>query len=438
MFKFPTKSRVKRTGFSAYINLLRITMITIKPFRGLRPNEEKAAQVASPPYDVLSSREAREMAQENPISFLHVNKPEIDLPQDTDQYANIVYNTGRDNLQKFINDGILVQDEKESIYIYRQIWKGHVQTGYVCLSSVADYDAGHVKKHEFTRPQKEADRTKLIDVMNAQVGPVFLLYKSETTLDGLLTKITEASPLIDFTSPDDVTHQLWVVDEAEMLNQITDGFKNLDATYVADGHHRSASASNVCKSRKEKNPNHTGNEPYNYFLSVIFPENQLMILPYNRVVKDLNGLDKSAFMEKLAEKFEYKKMDIVFEVACKHSFGMYIDGDWYSLTPVKGSFQNNDLLENLDVNILMKNLLEPVLGIGNPRTDPRIDFVGGIRGNAELSRLVDSGKYAVAFALYPTSVENLIEVADAGEVMPPKSTWFEPKLRSGMVSHLLG
>lgn len=413
-------------------------MIKIKPFKGLRPKAELAAEIASPPYDVLSTDEAREMARENKISFLHVNKPEIDLPVDTDPYSEIVYNTGRDNLQKFIQDGILVQDERESIYIYRQTWKGHVQTGYFCLSSVEDYDAGRIKKHEFTRPQKEADRTKLIDVMNAQVGPVFLLYRSEPVLDGLLEKISKASPTVDFTSPDEVTHQLWVVDNQDTLKKIVEAFGALEMTYIADGHHRSASASNVCKLRKEKNPNHTGEEPYNYFLSVIFPDDQLKILPYNRVVADLNGLNKSGFLDKVAEKFDLTRVEGKIEVDDAHMFGMYLDGEWYRLAPRTGSYNAGELLESLDVNILMNNLLVPILGIGNPRIDPRINFVGGIRGNSELARLVDSSKYAVAFALYPTSVETLIRIADAGEVMPPKSTWFEPKLRSGMVSHLLG
>jgi len=412
-------------------------MVTIKPFRGLRPKKELAEKVASPPYDVLSSHEARDMAAENALSFLHINKPEIDLPPDTDPYADIVYNTGRDNLQKFIADGILVQDEKESLYIYRQIWKGHVQTGYFCLSSVEDYDAGRVKKHEFTRPKKEADRTKIIDVMNAQVGPVFLLYKSEAILDNLLEEITKADPLIDFTSSDEVTHQLWLIEDDDTLKKIIDAFAKLKATYVADGHHRSASASNVCKARKESNSNHTGQEPYNFFLSVIFPDSQLKILPYNRVITDLNNLSVDEFLSKVNEKFECTKVDGEIEITNQHTFGMYLNDSWYKLTPNTNIFDAGHPIEGLDVNILMKNLLEPVLGIGNPRTDPRIDFVGGIRGNQELSKLVDSGKFVVAFALYSTSVEALINVADADEVMPPKSTWFEPKLRSGMVSHLL-
>ncbi len=413
------------------------TMVTVKAFRGLRPKKDLAASVAAPPYDVLSSDEAREMARENPISFLHVNKPEIDLPGDTDPYSDLVYDTGKKNLQKFIDDNILVQDDKDSVYIYRLTWRGHTQTGFFLLSSVKDYDEGRVKKHEFTRPKKEADRTKLIDVMNAQVGPVFLMYKSQSTLDMLLEELTRGDADFDFTTPDQVHHQLWIIDKPESIKMIVNGFSNLDATYIADGHHRSASASNVCKIRKEKNRNHTGEEPYNYFLSVIFPDAQLKILPYNRVVTDLNGLDKDRFLSLTSDKFECEKVNSAFDVDREHLFGMYLDGAWYKLTPGQGVFNDSDVLERLDVNILMKNLLEPVLGIGNPRTDPRIDFVGGIRGNAELEKLVNSGKFAVAFSLYPTTVETLVSVADAGEVMPPKSTWFEPKLRSGMVSHLL-
>jgi uncharacterized protein (DUF1015 family) len=276
-----------------------------------------------------------------------------------------------------------------------------------------------------------------VDTMNAQVGPVFLLYKDNSELNDLLEQAASGEPEIDFTTPDEVTHQLWAINDPEFLEKITRGFDNLDATYVADGHHRSASASNVCKMRKEKNPSHTGNEPYNYFLSVIFPKSHLKILPYNRVVTDLNGLNNGDFLAKVKEKFDIQQAEGELEVEDAHSFGMYLDGSWYWMAPRTGSYNAGDLQESLDVNILMKNLLVPVLGIGDPRTDPRIDFVGGIRGNGELKRLVDSGEFKVAFALYPTSVNTLISVADAGQVMPPKSTWFEPKLRSGMVVHLL-
>lgn len=412
-------------------------MITIKPFRGLRPKEELAEQVASPPYDVLSSDEAKQMAQTNPLSFLHINKPEIDLPENTNPYSEIVYQKGRENLYRFIREGILVQDEKEAIYVYRLTWKEHVQTGYFCLSAVDDYDAGRIKKHELTRADKEADRTKLIDVMNAQVGPVFLLYLAHPDLDSHLAKVSETKPNVDFTANDGVRHQLWVVQDDEEINEIVQGFKSLDATFIADGHHRSASASNVCKQRRLKIPDYTGEESFNYFLSVIFPHNQLKILPYNRVVTDLNGLSTEQFFNKIRSTFHVQQVKGAFEVTAEKNFGMFIDGQWFRLAAKEGTFNSNDVLDSLDVNILMKNLLQPVLGINDPRTDKRIDFIGGIRGNEELERLVQSGKFKVAFSLYPTSVETLIQVADNNLIMPPKSTWFEPKLRSGMVSYLL-
>jgi len=412
-------------------------MITIKPFRGLRPKENLADKVASPPYDVLSSDEARQMAQINPVSFLHVNKPEIDLPEDTDPYSEIVYQKGRENLYRFINEGTLVQDEKESLYIYRLTWKGHVQTGYFCLSAVDDYDAGRIKKHELTRAEKEADRTKLIDVMNAQVGPVFLLYQANQALDSHLEKASAEKPNVDFVAEDSVRHQLWVVQDENEIKEIVEGFKNLDATFIADGHHRSASASNVCKQRRQAHPDYTGEESFNYFLSVIFPHNQLKILPYNRVVTDLNGLTTEEFLAKISQKFDVQPFDNFVGISAEKNFGMFLDGRWFKLTAKDGTFNPRDILDSLDVNILMKNILEPILGIHDPRTDKRIDFIGGIRGNEELERLVNSGKFRVAFSLFPTSVQTLIKVADNNLIMPPKSTWFEPKLRSGMVSYLL-
>jgi uncharacterized protein (DUF1015 family) len=412
-------------------------MVMIKAFPGLRPPEVLAATVASPPYDVLSSVEARELAANNEKSFLHINKPEIDLPVDIDPYSTAVYEQGRDNLRSFIDAGWLVQEDTPAIYIYRLTWRGHRQTGFFCLSSVDDYDAGKVKKHELTRAKKEKDRSDLINTMNAQVGPVFLLYKANELLDGLLEEQSSSVPQVDFTTEDGVRHELWVITESADLNAITEGFAALNATYVADGHHRSASASNVCRDRRTANPDFTGEEPFNYFLSAIFPDDQLQILPYNRVVRDLNGLDRYTFLEAVREKFSLEPVNGEVAVEEPHTFAMYLDGNWHRLTPRAGSWDEGDVLQNLDVNILMKDLLVPILGIEDPRTDARIDFIGGIRGNEELVKLVDEGSFAVAFALYPTTVEMLVGVADAGEIMPPKSTWFEPKLRSGMVSHLL-
>ncbi len=412
-------------------------MITVKPFRGLRPKESLAEQIASPPYDVLSSDEARQLAENNPRSFLHVNKPEIDLPADVDPYSATVYEKGRDTLQQFIQNDWLVQEKDEAIYIYRLTWRGHTQTGYVLLSSVHDYDAGRIKKHEYTRPQKEKDRTDLIDTMDAQVGPVFLMYLSNPVLDGLLQQATRNDANVEFITPDGVHHQLWVVVDPETIATIVSAFADLEATYIADGHHRSAAASAVCKRRLEQNPDASSDEPFHFFLSVVFPHNQLKILPYNRVIRDLNGLKPDAFLKRLQESFEVEPLPGEPDIDREHEFGMYLESSWYRLRPKAGTFDEQDTLDRLDVNILMKTVLDPILGIQNPRTDPRIDFVGGIRGHRELMKQVDSGAHTVAFCLYPTQINALIDVADAGEVMPPKSTWFEPKLRSGMVSHLL-
>ncbi len=412
-------------------------MITIRPLRGLRPSKELVAEVAAPPYDVISSEEALLMAQGNPLSFLHVNKPEIDLPEKTHLYSDVVYEKGRDNLRRFIQQGTLRLDEQEAIYVYRLTWRGRSQTGYFCLSSVDDYLQGRIKKHELTRADKEADRTRLTDVQNAQIGPVFLFYPSHSHLDEILAQTCRTPAEVDFTSPDEVVNQLWLITDPERIALIQSLFNALPATYVADGHHRSASACNVCQIRRQRNPDYTGKEPFNYFLSVIFPHNQLQILPYNRVVKDLNGLADEAFLLKVESIFHVAPDIGEFVADRPHQFGMYMNGQWRRLTPRTGTFVEDDPLDNLDVNILMKQLLAPVLNIGDPRTDKRIDFIGGIRGNGELVRLVDSGKFKVAFSLYPTTMQQLMHVADSGLIMPPKSTWFEPKLKSGLVVHLL-
>ncbi len=412
-------------------------MITIKAFKGLRPKESLVDQIASPPYDVLSSQEAKTMAAENPISFLHINKPEIDLPEDVDPYSNAVYEKGHENLDDFIENGTLIQDEKECIYIYRLTWKDHVQTGYFCLSSVDDYDNGRIKKHELTRPAKEMDRTRLIDAMNAQVGPVFLLYHANSKLDHLLEEGAKRPANVDFTADDGVRHQLWVIPEADFINRVVLAFATLDATYIADGHHRSAAASRVCALRRKEQPLYTGKEAFNFFLSVIFPHNQLKVLPYNRVIKDLNGLTAEAFLQKLNDAFIVEPRAAARKKVQEHTFDLYLDNQWYTLKAKPETFNADDPLDQLDVNILMQNILTPILNIKDPRTDHRIDFIGGIRGTDELQRLVDNQEWRCAFSLHPTSVEALLKIADAGKIMPPKSTWFEPKLRSGMVSQLL-
>lgn len=407
-------------------------MVRIEPFRAYRPARELAEKVASPPYDVLSSAEARKMAAGNDLSFLHVNKPEIDLEPDLDPYAPEVYAKGAENLQRLIRDGALLRDPQPALYVYRQRMGKHVQTGIVAGASVEEYEAGVIKKHEHTRKVKEDDRTRHIEATNANAGPVFLAYRADPKIDELVERLTASEPTYDFTAPDGIHHTLWVIDEPENRDRLVAAFARVPVLYVADGHHRSASAARVCTERRAANPGHTGNEPYNFFLSVIFPHDQLMIMDYNRVVRDLNGLDPEAFLERVREKFAVEPADDE-KPAAPHEFGMYLTGKWYRLTARSGSFDEGDPVRSLDVAILQDSLLAPFLGIGDPRADERIEFVGGIRGLEELVRLVSSGDWAVAFALYPTSIEQLFAVADAGLVMPPKSTWFEPKLRSGLI-----
>jgi len=410
-------------------------MSVIRPFRGLRPTPEFASRVAAPPYDVLNSDEAREMAKGKPYIFLHVNKPEIDLDPSVDHYSPQVYQKGAENLGKFIQDEIIRYDPEPCLYIYRQIMGSHEQTGLVATTSVEEYQQNKIKKHEFTRPDKEDDRVNHIDALNAQVGPVFLTYKAQPAIDSFVREFCRHQPEFDFSTDDGIRHTLWVVGERSSIDFLISEFAKMDALYVADGHHRSAAASRIYEMRKNANPNHSGHEPYCYFLSVIFPHDQMYIMDYNRVVKDLNGLTPDDFLSKLAEKFILKKMEQAGKPTGKNHFALYIDHQWYHLQARPALLNPSDPVERLDVSILQKHCLAPLLGIGDPRKDKRIDFIGGIRGLAELERRVDSGEMQVAFALFPTSIEDLMSIADAGEVMPPKSTWFEPKLRSGLVVH---
>ena len=410
-------------------------MIRIKPFKGLRPKKELAEKVASPPYDVINSKEAREMAKGDEYTFLHVVKPEIDLPEDISLYDEKVYAKGKENLDKSVEKGILIQDDKPCFYIYSQKMGEHIQYGLVAGASVEDYDANRIKKHEYTRKNKEEDRTKHVKTLNANTGPVFLTYKGNP-LGTVVNDITKNPPEYDFTSPDGIRHTLWVVNDDDKIKKIKEEFKKMDALYVADGHHRSASASNVAKIKKEANPKHTGDEEYNFFLSVIFPADQMYIMDYNRVIKDLNRMSKEQFIDKLKEDFEVKKTGVK-KPKSKYEFGMYIGNEWYTLKAKSGSFDKNDPVKNLDVSILQENVLTKLLGITDPRTDDRIDFVGGIRGVEELERRCGEDGYVLAFSMYPTSIDDLMKVADSGNVMPPKSTWFEPKLRSGLITHLL-
>ncbi|MCD6182156.1 MAG: DUF1015 domain-containing protein [Candidatus Cloacimonetes bacterium] len=412
-------------------------MAKIKPFKGVRPAFDKIKDVASPPYDVLNSAEARVAVQGKPYSFLHVIKPEVDLPEDIDLYDEKVYQKGKENLYRMMQEGVLIQDATPCYYIYRLIMGDVCEVGLVAGTSVEDYENDVIKKHEHTRADKEADRIKHVDTLNANTGPVFLTYPAREDLDALMNELMKATPDYDFTADDNVRHTFWKIEDADVINKITDIFTRIPNLYVADGHHRSASGTKVGQQRRAANPNHTGDEEYNYFLSVIFPHDQLYIMDYNRVVKDLNDLSNGEFIAKVEEKFSVEKIGYEpYKPEALHTFGMYLDGAWYKLTAIDGTFPANDPVKSLDVSIMQENLLHPILAIGDPRTDKRIDFVGGIRGLDELSRRVDAGE-AVAFSMFPTSIEQLMAIADAGKVMPPKSTWFEPKLRSGVIVHLL-
>lgn len=412
-------------------------MATIKPFRALRPPAALAQRVAALPYDVMSTAEARVMAAGNPHSFLHISRPEIDLPADIDVHSEPVYQKGRENLAAFVRDGFLVQDRAECYYVYRQIMGCVSQTGLVVCSGVDDYQHGIIKKHELTRADKEEDRVRHIDVLDANDEPVFYTYRHDVAVDRLMQSVTSAMPEYDFTADDGVRHTLWVVAESTTIAAFTDAFAAIPTLYVADGHHRSAAASRVRDLRRSANSLHTGNEEYNYFLTVIFPDNELNIMPYNRVVKDLNGYTVAEFMALASRNFEITPLTRRLENSEQHTFGMYLAGRWYELAAREESFDAADPVGCLDVSILQNNLLSPVLGIRNPRTDQRIHFVGGIRGEEELERLVESGEYAVAFSLFHTTIADLMALADADKIMPPKSTWFEPKLRSGLFVHLL-
>jgi uncharacterized protein (DUF1015 family) len=414
-------------------------MVTVRPFKGLRPKKEYAAQVASPPYDVVNTEEARKLAAGNELSFLHVVKPEIDLDPSVNSYDDSVYAKGVENFKKLIDEEILTQDGTENLYFYRLTFEGRSQLGLVCCCSTDDYDSGKILKHELTRKEKELDRSRHVSALDANAGPVFFMYRAEQKLDELAAEATVKPPEYDFVSYDGVRNEFWVIDNSELIDAIVAEFAEIPYIYVADGHHRTASGSVVRSWRRDANPNHTGDEEYNFFLTVLFPHDQLRIMDYNRVVRNLNNLSTDAFHEAVAAKFEVSPYEAEgpYRPEAPHCFGMYLDGAWYRLIAKPGTFDENDPVENLDSAILQNNLLCPVLGIEDLRTDERIDFVGGSRGVEELERRCDEDGYAVAFALYPMSVEQLMAVADAGEILPPKSTWFEPKLKSGLIVHLL-
>lgn len=412
-------------------------MVKIKPFKGIRPPKELAQEVASRPYDVLNSQEAKAEAGEK--SLLHIIKPEIDFDPIIDEHSQEAYNKAMENFKNWQQNGWLVQDEKELYYVYAQTMDGRTQYGLAVACHFEDYMEGKIKKHELTRPDKEEDRMIHVRNQNANIEPVFFAYPAIKEIDDIVANVVSSkNPDYDFVAEDGFGHHLWTIEDDAVINRITEIFAEQPALYVADGHHRTAAAARVGQEKKANNPNHTGNEEYNYFLSVIFPDNQLNIIDYNRVVKDLNGLTPAQLIEKIGESFDIEEKGAeIYKPTTLHNFSMYLEGKWYSLTAKPGSYDDNDPIGVLDVTVLSNHILDKILGIDDLRTSKRIDFVGGIRGLGELQRRVDSGEMAVAFALYPVSMKQLIDIADTGNIMPPKTTWFEPKLRSGLVIHSL-
>lgn len=413
-------------------------MSTIRPFQAIRPPASLAARVAALPYDVMSSEEARQMVTGNPYSFLHVDKAEIDLPSDVDLYDERVYQKARQNLDGMIAEGILQQDGQACFYIYRQIMNGRSQTGIVACCSMDEYLDNKIKKHEFTRADKEQDRINHVNVCDANTGPIFLTYRNRTDINSIIAQWCTQAPVYEFQSEDGIGHVVWVIDDLRVMADLQHCFRQVEELYIADGHHRCASGVRVGQMRRQQYPNYTGEEEFNYFLAVLFPDQELQIMDYNRVIKDLNGLSRAAFLAAVEDKFSITATgaSIPYKPQSRHHFGMYLDEQWYELTAREGTIAEDDPVARLDVSILQNNLLGPVLGIADPRTDRRIDFIGGIRGLEELEKRVKEGM-AVAFSLYPVTILDLMDIADAGQVMPPKSTWFEPKLRSGLFIHKL-
>ena len=414
-------------------------MAVIRPFKAIRPRKEYACKIAALPYDVMDSEEARIMAKDNPYSFLHVDKAEIDLDKNINVYDTKVYEKARENLNNLVEKGAMIQDERPQLFIYRLIMNGRAQTGIVGCTSIDDYLNDVIKKHEHTREDKEKDRINHVDTCDAHTGPIFMTYRYNEEINEIVDLLTKNNPLYEFIAEDGIEHIVWAVDDMEMIETIRGLFEDIDSLYIADGHHRAASAVKVGLKRRKQNPGYTGEEEFNYFLAVAFPDKDLRIMDYNRVVVDINELTTEEYIAKITEKFDMKIYDgeRAYRPANKHTYGMYIDGIWYELKAKQGTFNTEDPVERLDVSILQNNLLKPVLGIEDPRTDKRIDFVGGIRGLKELEKRVENTKKGVAFSMYPTTINDLIDIGDAKKVMPPKSTWFEPKLRSGLFIHPL-
>ena len=413
-------------------------MATIKPFKGVRPPKSLVERIVSRPYDVLNSDEARAEAAGNDMSLYHIIKPEIDFPVGTDEHDERVYAKAAENFQKFQDNGWLVQDTNEHYYVYAQTMNGRTQYGLCVAAAVSDYMTGNIKKHELTRRDKEEDRMKHVRVNNANIEPVFFAYPHNDELDAIVAQITRRDPEYDFVTADGFGHHFWVIDDEATIERITQLFAAMPAMYIADGHHRSAAAALVGNEKRLQNPNHRGDEEYNYFLAVCFPDNQLTIIDYNRVVKDLNGLTDNEFLAKIAEHFDIEdKGTDIYKPARLHNFALYLGGHWYSLTAHPDTYDDHDPIGVLDVTVSSNLILDKILGIKDLRSDKRIDFVGGIRGLGELQRRVDSGEMRMALALYPVSMQQIIDIADSGNIMPPKTTWFEPKLRSGLIIHKL-
>lgn len=413
-------------------------MAKVKPFKGIRPPREMVTEVASRPYDVLNSDEARAEADGNPKSLYHIIKPEIDFPVGTDEHDPCVYERARQNFDAFQTNGWLVQDKKDHYYIYAQTMDGRTQYGFVVAANVDDYMSGRIKKHELTRRDKEEDRMKHVRVNNANVEPVFFAFPDNPVLEEIIKKVTATPAEYDFTAPDGFGHHFWVIDDDDTIAAITEAFAQMPSLYIADGHHRSAAAALVGHEKALANPNHRGDEEYNYFLAVAFPASHLRIIDYNRVVRDLNGLSPAEFLERLEKSFVVEdKGTEIYHPEALHTFALYLEGRWYKLIARPGTYNDDDPIGVLDVTISSDYILRDIIGITDLRSDKRIDFVGGIRGLEELKRRVDSGEMAFALALYPVSMKQLMDIADSGNIMPPKTTWFEPKLRSGLVVHSL-
>ncbi len=413
-------------------------MAKIKAFKAIRPKENLADKVAALPYDVMNCEEAKDMVKGNPYSFLHIDRAEIDIKENINPYDKKVYEKAKTNLQEFRDKGILIEDLKQNIYIYRQIMDGRVQTGIVCCTSIDDYLNGIVKKHEYTREDKEQDRINHVDYCNANTGPIFLTYKRDEEIDKIVESQTKKAPVYDFASEDAITHMVWVIEDEDIIRRIVDIFKEIPSLYIADGHHRTAAAIKVGQKRREQNHNYKDEAEFNYFLSVLYPAEDLKIFDYNRVVKDLNGLNVEELLSKVRANFEVEKLKDTNEYSpnARHIFGMYVEGFWYKLRVKQEKINEEDVVASLDVSLLQDNLLNPILGIKDIRKDERIEFVGGIRGIKELTKRVNTDM-RIAFSMYPTSIEELMKIADQGKVMPPKSTWFEPKIRSGLFIHSL-